>query len=110
MTEVRLTPVKHIEVHLGGAKIVDTTRGYVVHEGSLPPRYYVPREDVEAQLTDSTGGKCPWKGTWKHLDLEAHGKQVKHAAWTYFETTPVCDPIRDFIAFYPNQVDKLVVD
>jgi uncharacterized protein (DUF427 family) len=107
---VRLEPAKRIQVRAGGQSIVDTTRGYVVHEGGLPPRYYVPRTDVRAEIADGQGGaKCPWKGLWKHVDLATGGGRVANAGWTYYETTPVCEPIRDFIAFYPDKVDAIDV-
>jgi uncharacterized protein (DUF427 family) len=105
---VTLQRMKRIQVALGGATIVDTAGGFVVHETGLPPRYYVPRADVRAQLTDSTDvGVCPWKGTWRHVDLTAGDKRVPQAAWAYYEPTPVCEPIRDFLAFYANKVDRI---
>ena len=102
---VRLEPVKRIRIRAGGKSIVDTLRGYVVHEGGLPPRYYVPREEVRGELTTGEGAaKCPWKGQWKHLDLTTGGVRIVNAAWTYYDTTPVCEPIKDFVAFYPDKV------
>jgi uncharacterized protein (DUF427 family) len=102
---VRLEPAKRIQIRAGDHPIADTTRGYVVFEGSYPPRYYVPRDDIRADITDGQGGaRCPWKGLWKHLDITAAGERIANAAWTYYETTPVCEPIRDFIAFYPDKV------
>ena len=63
---------------------------------------------MRAEITDGQGGaRCPWKGLWKHLDVVSGGARIATAAWTYYETTPVCDPIRDFIAFYP---DKLAIE
>jgi len=106
---VRVEPVKHIQIRAGGQLIADTAAGYVVHEGSLPARYYVPRAAVTAALADGQGGaSCPWKGRWKHLDLDVAGARIASAAWTYYETTPVCAPIRDFIAFYPGKVEIVV--
>jgi uncharacterized protein (DUF427 family) len=108
---VRLEPAKRIQVRVGGQPIVDTTRGYVVHEGGLPDRYYVPRDEVRAEIADGQGGaKCPWKGLWKHLDVTAGGQRIGNAAWTYYEPTPTCEPIRDFLAFYPNKVDTIDVE
>ena len=103
---VRLTPMARVRIRLGGETIADTTQGYVVREGTLPPRYYVPRAEVRGELiaTDD-GASCPWKGTWRHLDLVAGDRRVPRAAWTYYEVTPVCAPIRDFIAFYADKVD-----
>lgn len=108
---VRLEPAKRIQIRAGGQPLVDTTRGYIVHEGGLPPRYYVPRDDVRGELSELSDGqgaaRCPWKGRWKHLDLTSGGARIENAAWTYDEPTPACEPIRDFIAFYP---DKVAID
>jgi uncharacterized protein (DUF427 family) len=102
---VRLEPAKRILVRVGDHAIVDTARGYVVYEGTLPDRYYVPRDDVRAEIADGQGGaRCPWKGLWKHLDLVAGGTRIANAGWTYYDTMPVCEPVRDFIAFYPSKV------
>jgi uncharacterized protein (DUF427 family) len=102
---VTLEPAKRIQIRVGDQSIVDTARGYIVHEGRYPARYYVPRDEVRADITDGQGGaKCPWKGLWKHLDVTAGGERIANAAWTYYDTTPVCEPIRDFIAFYPDKV------
>jgi uncharacterized protein (DUF427 family) len=104
---VRLEPAKRIQIRAGGQAIVDTARGYVVYEGGLPARYYVPRDEVRAEIADGEGGaRCPWKGLWKHLDVvPAGGAKIANAAWTYYETMPVCEPVRDFLAFYPNKVE-----
>ncbi|HEX7843854.1 MAG TPA: DUF427 domain-containing protein [Kofleriaceae bacterium] len=108
---VKLEPVRRIQVRIGGQPVVDTTHGYVVHEGGLPDRYYVPRDEVRAEIADGQGGaRCPWKGLWKHLDVIAGGHRIANAAWTYYEPTPVCAPIGDFIAFYPSKVDAIDVE
>jgi uncharacterized protein (DUF427 family) len=109
---VRLEPVPRIQIRAAGQLITDTRAGYVVHEGGLPDRYYVPRADLAAgvELADGQGsGRCPWKGQWKHLDLTVGGQRIAGAAWTYYEATPVCAPIRDFVAFYPGKVDAIDV-
>jgi len=104
---VRVEPAgQRVRVRLGGELIVDTDRAFVVHEKGLPPRYYVPRDEVKAEIQKGEGGAtCPWKGQWHNLDLSANGKTVKTGAWTYFEPTPVCEPIRDFLAFYTDKMD-----
>ena len=114
---VRLEPARRIQVRAGGQAIVNTTGGYVVHEGGLPDRYYVPRDEVRAEIADGQGGaRCPWKGQWKHLDLIVAGEagaaaqRIGNAAWTYYDPTPTCEPIRDFIAFYPGKVDAIEIE
>jgi uncharacterized protein (DUF427 family) len=106
---VRVSPAARIRVVLQGETIVDTDRGYVVHEGGLPPRFYVPRDAVQAELspTDQTGA-CPWKGQWRHLDVTAGGKRLPSAAWAYEDVKPVTEPIKGFVSFYANKVDRII--
>lgn len=108
---VRVEPLgRRLQVSLAGVSIVDTDRALVVHEGGLPARYYVPRDEVKAELPEGQGtGTCPWKGKWRHLDVKAGDRTVPNGAWTYFETTPVCDRIRDHVAFYENKMSGFEV-
>jgi uncharacterized protein (DUF427 family) len=109
MTErVRVERAGQVRVHLGGKIIGESDGAYVVHETGLPDRYYLPRGDVRATLSEGTGdGTCPWKGKWRHLDVEVDGRRIANGAWTYFEVTPVAEPIRDHVAFYENKVDRI---
>lgn len=108
---VKLEPSARIQVRIDGQLIVDTTRGIVVHEGGLPVRYYVPLDEVRAEVADGQGSaRCPWKGLWKHLDVTAGGRRIRNAGWTYYQPTPNCESIRDFIAFYPDKVDAIDVE
>jgi uncharacterized protein (DUF427 family) len=106
---VRVSPAARIRVVLDGETIVDTDRGYVVHEDGLPPRFYVPPDTVRAELspTAQTGG-CPRKGQWRHLDVTAGGKRVPSGAWAYDEVLPVTEPIKGFVCFYANKVDRIL--
>ena len=40
-------------------------------------------------------------------DAIHEGRRIENGAWTYYETTPVCDRIKDAIAFYPEKVDAI---
>lgn len=101
---VSIEPAKHIKVTLDGQLVAETTSGYVVHEKGLSDRFYVPRGDIRAELKEGKGaGVCPWKGQWRHLDVSVGSKTVSNGAWTYYETKPVTDPMRDFVAFYDSK-------
>jgi uncharacterized protein (DUF427 family) len=109
MERVRVEPVARIVVELDGVPVAETTRGFVVHEQGLDDRYYLPRDDVRATLTDGKGsGHCPWKGDWKHLDVIANGRRVDNGAWVYDVVMPVTERVRGFIAFY-NTKFRVVV-
>ena len=101
---VSIEPAKHIRVRLDGKLVAETSRGYTVREQGLPDRYYVPRDDIRAELSVGAGaGTCPWKGEWRHLDVTLEGTKVANGAWTYFVTKSVTDPMRDFVAFYESK-------
>ena len=103
---VTVESIKSIRVSAGGQLVAETARGYVVHEAGLSDRYYVPREDIRAELSDGTGtGTCPWTGQWKHLDVRVSDNRIANGAWTYHETTPRAEPVRDFVAFYDGKFE-----
>lgn len=105
---VEIKPIKRLQVRLGEQTFVDSARAYAVLETGLPPRYYVPREDVRAELADSAEtGSCPWKGKWRHIDVTVGGKRLPSAAWAYFAPTPGCEPIRDYLSFYAQKFDAV---
>ena len=104
MEHVSLERQKHIKVTLYGEVVAESERGFDVHEQGLPDRYYVPREDVRATLSEGTGGGvCIWKGRWRHLDVTMGEKRIANGAWSYHETKPATDAMRDFIAFYDSK-------
>ena len=101
---VQVELANHVRVELAGKPIAETRHGYVVHETGLPDRYYFARKDVTARISEGHGGgTCPWKGKWKHLDVEVDGTHVANGAWTYYEPTPLGEPLRDHVAFYEDK-------
>lgn len=101
---VRTESVPRIKVSLGDQVVADTSRGYVVHEQGLPPRYYIPRADIRAELSPGAGaGTCPWKGEWKHLNVSVGDAAIPNGAWTYFESKPATEQTKDCVAFYESK-------
>jgi uncharacterized protein (DUF427 family) len=49
---------------LGGETVIDTVRGKLLYESSLPPVLYVPLDDVRRDLLERTDHTthCPFKG------------------------------------------------
>ncbi|MCC6559247.1 MAG: DUF427 domain-containing protein [Polyangiaceae bacterium] len=109
---VRIQPAgKRLRIVLGGQTIVDTGRVLAVLEEGRPPRYYVPREDVQASLAEGPGGgMCPWKGTWRSLDVTAGGETVAGGAWSYVNPTPRCQELRGHVAFFPEKMGAFTLD
>jgi uncharacterized protein (DUF427 family) len=104
---------RRIRVVFGGETIVDSRRAWRVLEGSHPPAYYVPIEDVAVGTLEPSGGRttfCPWKGMASYFDVVAGGKRAERAAWTYPEPRQGVEAIRDAVAFYAGPMDACYVD
>lgn len=54
---------RHVVVRVGERVVADTSRPMAVFETGLPPRFYVPEADIQADLVASdTTSVCPYKG------------------------------------------------
>jgi uncharacterized protein (DUF427 family) len=71
---------RRIEVRADGEVIARSERPVVVAETGLPLRFYLPREDVVAELRASaTTATCPYKGRAEYWSLAA----IDDVAWSY---------------------------
>jgi uncharacterized protein (DUF427 family) len=101
-----------VEVGFGGETIASTRRGMFLFETGMPPRYYIPLEDVRANLLapSSTSTICPYKGTASYWHLRVGGRAVDDAVWAYLDPLSDCPRIKGYLCFDPEKVDRLEVD
>lgn len=93
---------RHVIVRIGGEVVADTERAVVLFETGLPPRWYVPREDVRPELEPSDHRTfCPYKGRAAHFTVAGEDA----VAWSYPDPLREVEPIRDRICFYDERVD-----
>jgi len=98
---------QRILVRLGGAVVADSTRALRVLETHHAPTYYIPPEDVAANLIPVPGETvCEWKGVARYFDVAAGTKVARRAAWAYPRPEPAFAPIADHIAFYAGLMDE----
>jgi uncharacterized protein (DUF427 family) len=97
---------RHVRVLRKDTLLAESTRALVLFETGLPPRYYLPREDVSAELqpSDSVTG-CPYKGTASYLSVVVDGRTIEDIVWTYTDPLPEATPIAGRLAFYDERVD-----
>ncbi|MEV7629621.1 DUF427 domain-containing protein [Actinoplanes sp. NPDC089786] len=74
---------RRVEVFVGGDKVADSARPYLLFETHLPTRYYLPFADVRADLlvASETVTRCPYKGVARYWSHPA----VPDVAWSYPE-------------------------
>jgi uncharacterized protein (DUF427 family) len=109
----RLEPTgAHLVVVLGGAIVAETHHAYRVLETSHPPNYYFPPDDVTAGAIERSDGTsyCEWKGRATYYSVRGGDRVEPDAAWKYLAPSPAFAAIRDYVAFYPQRMDRCTVD
>ena len=98
---------RHVRVSVNGEVVADTTRAKVIFETGLPPRWYIPSEDVRADLlvdSDTRTG-CAYKGFASYKSLRMGDTLEEDLVWFYSEPTREAAPIAGLLAFFNERVD-----
>lgn len=78
-----------IRIEVGGEVIAETTDARLVFETQLPTRFYLPRQDIRAELRPTESSSyCPYKGEASYWSLEVGGRVLEDVARTYPEPLP----------------------
>ncbi len=103
---------RHVKVLVNGEVIAETNRPKILFETSLPPRYYIPPEDVREELLvpSETKTVCPYKGVASHWSAKVGGEVAEDLAWGYPEPLPEAQKVKDHLCFYDGQVDLQLDD
>lgn len=108
---IRLEDVDtRVHVQVDGVTVADSARGVVLLERGLPPRYYLPREDVVLTMLEpsSTTTTCPYKGEASYYSVRVADHVVPDAAWVYESPYPLVAKIAGMLSFYPDKVEYSV--
>jgi uncharacterized protein (DUF427 family) len=106
---ITLVPTqKRIRVMAGDATIADSAATLLLLETGHRPVYYFPRADVRMDLMAATTHhtRCPYKGEASYFSLEADGRAVENAVWSYEQPIDGMEEIAGRLAFYWNKVDR----
>jgi uncharacterized protein (DUF427 family) len=103
--DIRLTE-RHVVVAAGDRAVADTTRALVLYESGFAPRWYVPRDDVDAGALGPREGQtfCPYKGLCSYYDIG----DATRSGWSYPEPYPEVDRIAGFISFEADKVSVTI--
>jgi uncharacterized protein (DUF427 family) len=97
---------RRVRISLDRELLAETERGTVIFETSLPPRWYIPPEDVRAELTPSskrTG--CAYKGFASYFSVRLGDRLEEDLAWTYEEPRREVAPVAGMLSFFNERVD-----
>jgi uncharacterized protein (DUF427 family) len=100
---------RHVRVESDGRLLAESTRPLLLFETTLPPRYYLPREDVMADLIPSdTVSICPYKGVAEWFSVRVGDQIVKDLVWSYPRPIPENPRIAGLVCFLNERADILV--
>jgi uncharacterized protein (DUF427 family) len=101
---------RHVVVSANGTKLADTRRAQALFETGLPTRWYLPREDVEADLDPSElRTTCAYKGVASYFSPRVGDEVLENIAWSYPDPRHEALAVRDHVCFF-NEVVDLDVD
>ncbi len=94
-----------VRVSLDGVVLAESSRALALFESNLPVRWYLPREDVLAELEPSdTVTQCPYKGTASYWTV-AGAEGGEDLIWYYTDPRPEVGRIAGLLCFYNERVD-----
>ncbi|MGY4395806.1 uncharacterized protein (DUF427 family) [Sphingomonas sp. UYAg733] len=101
-----------VRVIVAGKTIADTRNALTLQEASYPPVHYIPRADLDMALVERTSHSsyCPYKGEASYFSIPAGGERSINAIWSYEAPYDAVAQIKDHVAFYPDRVDRVIVD
>lgn len=98
---------RSVRVSLDGETIAESSRAVALFESGLPPRFYLPAEDVRTELLEpsETKTRCAYKGVASYWHVRIGDTLHDDLAWTYEEPDDDGRPIRGLICFFNERVD-----
>jgi uncharacterized protein (DUF427 family) len=98
---------RHIRISLGGELLAETDRALGLFETGLPPRWYLPLDDVLAPLTPTdSASACPYKGVASYYSVEVpDGHDGRDLVWYYEDPYDEVRRVKGLVCFFNEKVD-----
>jgi len=96
-----------VRVSVDGEVVAESTRAVALFESGLPPRFYLPAEDVRTDLLEPSEKKtsCAYKGEASYRHVRVGDTLHEDLAWTYAEPDDEGEAVRGLICFFNERVD-----
>ena len=100
---------RQVRLELDGQVLAESSRPRLLFETLLPIRFYLPREDVLAELVpSSTRTTCAYKGYASYWSPVVGGREVTDLAWTYEKPLREASEVAGRVAFFDERVDVVL--
>jgi uncharacterized protein (DUF427 family) len=100
---------ERMQVIVAGEIVADSCDVIKVEEEGARPRYYFPQEGVRAQCLDwsPTVTVCPFKGIAQYFNINASGRVLEDAAWSYANPYEEHAALKGRFAFYEEKAPEI---
>jgi uncharacterized protein (DUF427 family) len=101
---------RSVRIEHEGTLLAESSRPRLVFETKLPPRFYLPREDVRLDLlrASSTRTTCAYKGEACYFSLAPGQGSVADVCWSYEQPLPDAAELAGFVCFFDERVGVTV--
>lgn len=102
----------HVQVTALGAVIAKSSKTLRVEESRYPPVIYVPRSDVNFDYLKENDHStyCPFKGEARYWNIRVGNDFLGNAVWGYDTPYDEVAALKDYVAFYGDKVDEILLD
>jgi len=96
-----------VRISVDGEVVAESTRAVALFESGLPPRFYLPAEDVRTEALEPSEKKtrCAYKGVASYWHVRVGETLHDDLAWTYEEPDDDGRAVRGLICFFNERVD-----
>jgi uncharacterized protein (DUF427 family) len=97
---------------VGDRVVLDSVRARLLHETGIPPRLYVPFEDLDAAVLErtTTTTHCPFKGDASYWTLRVGDRVEADAVWAYEAPLPAAGWLAGYASLYWEKADAWLVE
>ncbi|HZZ48302.1 MAG TPA: DUF427 domain-containing protein [Pseudonocardia sp.] len=96
---------QRVRVLAGDEVLADSRSALVLSETGLPNRFYLPADDITAELSATeTRTVCPYKGWASYWSTTVNGREITDVAWGYLEPLPESSRLQGYRSFLHDDV------
>jgi len=94
-----------VRVRVNGELVAESSRPRILFETGLPPRYYLPAEDIRMDALEQVDLRtgCAYKGWATYWDAPTVAGRVPAVAWSYPEPLREGEPVGGLVCFFQER-------
>jgi len=97
---------RHVRLSHRGTLLAESVRPLLLFETGMLPRFYLPPEDVSAELLPSDQHtRCPYKGVASYWSVRAGDEVLSDLVWYYPDPLPEAARIAGALAFFDERLE-----